>query len=68
MKKIWKQRYQIIDKLGQGGGGSVYKVRDMNLEKILICSFFSNAILMKRYNFSSDSAQFTGGFIRQSSF
>ena len=39
MKKIWKQRYQIIDKLGQGGGGSVYKVRDMNLEKIWALKF-----------------------------
>ena len=33
MKKIWKQRYQIIEKLGQGSTGSVYKVRDIHLEK-----------------------------------
>ena len=39
MKKIWKMRYQIIEKLGQGGGGSVYKVRDINLEKIWALKF-----------------------------
>ena len=39
MKKIWKQRYQIIEKLGQGGGGSVYKVQDINLDKIWALKF-----------------------------
>lgn len=33
MKKIWKQRYQIIEKIGHGSTGSVYKVRDIHLEK-----------------------------------
>ena len=33
MKKIWKQRYQIIEKLGQGGGGKVFKIWDIHLEK-----------------------------------
>lgn len=39
MKKIWKQRYQILEKLGQGGGGSVYKVHDINLDKIWALKF-----------------------------
>ena len=33
MKIIWKMRYQIQEKLGQGGRGSVYRVRDVHLEK-----------------------------------
>lgn len=33
MKKIWKQRYQIIEKAGAGGNGKVYKVFDLHLEK-----------------------------------
>ena len=33
MKKIWKQRYQIIEKLGQGGSGKVFKIWDIRLEK-----------------------------------
>lgn len=39
MKKLWKQRYQILEKLGQGGGGSVYKVQDINLDKIWALKF-----------------------------
>ena len=42
MKKIWKQRYEIIQKLGQGGSGSVYKVRDIHLEKIWALKFIEN--------------------------
>lgn len=33
MKKIWKQRYQIMEMVGKGGNGSVYKVWDLHLEK-----------------------------------
>lgn len=33
MKRIWKQRYQIIEKAGNGGNGKVYKVYDFHLEK-----------------------------------
>ena len=33
MKQIWKNRYQIIEKLGQGGTGQVYQVWDLHLEK-----------------------------------
>lgn len=33
MKKIWKQRYQIIEEVGKGGNGKVYKVWDLHLEK-----------------------------------
>ncbi len=33
MKKIWKQRYQIIEEAGKGGNGKVYKVWDLHLEK-----------------------------------
>ena len=33
MKKIWKQRYQIIEESGTGGNGKVYKVLDLHLEK-----------------------------------
>lgn len=34
MKKVWKQRYQIMDEVGEGGNAKVYKVWDMTLEKI----------------------------------
>lgn len=34
MKKVWKNRYQIVDNLGTGGNGRVYKVWDLHLEKI----------------------------------
>ena len=33
MKKIWKQRYQIIEEAGVGGNGKVYRVLDLHLEK-----------------------------------
>lgn len=33
MKKVWKQRYQIIEKIGKGGNGQVYRVWDLHLEK-----------------------------------
>lgn len=33
MRKIWKQRYQIIREAGKGGNGKVYKVWDIHLEK-----------------------------------
>ncbi|MBQ9989744.1 MAG: serine/threonine protein kinase [Lachnospiraceae bacterium] len=33
MKQIWKQRYQIREKLGRGGSGQVYRVWDLHLEK-----------------------------------
>lgn len=33
MKKIWKNRYQIVEKLGTGGSGKVYKIWDIHLEK-----------------------------------
>lgn len=33
MKKIWKQRYQIMEEAGKGGNGKVYKVWDLHLEK-----------------------------------
>lgn len=33
MKQIWKQRYQIIETLGKGGNGQVYRVWDLHLEK-----------------------------------
>ena len=33
MRKIWKQRYQIIEEVGKGGNGNVYKVWDIHLEK-----------------------------------
>ncbi|MBR5596672.1 MAG: serine/threonine protein kinase [Lachnospiraceae bacterium] len=39
MKQIWKQRYQIMEKLGQGGGGSVFKVWDIHLEKVWTIKF-----------------------------
>ena len=34
MKKVWKQRYQIMDEVGEGGNAKVYKVWDITLEKI----------------------------------
>lgn len=34
MKQIWKHRYQIMETLGKGGNGHVYKVWDLHLEKI----------------------------------
>lgn len=33
MKKIWKQRYQVMEERGKGGNGRVYKVWDLHLEK-----------------------------------
>lgn len=33
MRKIWKQRYQIVEEVGKGGNGKVYKVWDIHLEK-----------------------------------
>lgn len=33
MKKIWKQRYQIMEEAGAGGNAKVYKVLDLHLEK-----------------------------------
>lgn len=33
MKKIWKQRYQIIEQAGAGGNGKVFRVLDLHLEK-----------------------------------
>lgn len=33
MKKIWKQRYQIMKETGRGGNARVYKVWDIHLEK-----------------------------------
>ena len=44
MKKIWKQRYQIEKILGQGGGGSVYQVWDLELEKEWAMKFVNISI------------------------
>ncbi len=33
MKKIWKHRYELLEKLGNGGNGQVYRVWDLHLEK-----------------------------------
>ena len=33
MKKIWKNRYQILEEKGTGGNGKVYRVWDLHLEK-----------------------------------
>ncbi|MCI5584672.1 MAG: serine/threonine protein kinase [Lachnospiraceae bacterium] len=33
MRQIWKQRYQIMEKLGKGGTGQVYRVWDLHLGK-----------------------------------
>ena len=33
MKKIWKNRYQILEEKGMGGNGKVYRVWDLHLEK-----------------------------------
>ena len=56
MKKIWKQRYQIIKKLGQGGGGSVYKVWDIELEKEWAMKFL-NMSLQKEAHFEQRNVE-----------
>ena len=33
MKQVWRNRYLIIEKIGKGGNGQVYKVKDLRLEK-----------------------------------
>ena len=33
VKKIWKNRYQILEEKGSGGNGKVYRVWDLHLEK-----------------------------------
>ena len=33
MKQIWKHRYKLMQTLGKGGTGQVYKVWDIHLEK-----------------------------------
>ena len=47
MKIIWRQRYQIVEKLGQGGTGSVYKVRDVHLEKEWALKFIEGRFMEK---------------------
>ena len=53
MKKIWKMRYQIMESLGQGGSGSVYRVWDIHLEKEWALKFLEKAEMTK----TSDSTE-----------
>lgn len=46
MKKIWKNRYQIIEQNGSGGNGRVYKVWDLHLEKEWAMKILENRIYM----------------------
>ncbi|MBQ3105064.1 MAG: serine/threonine protein kinase [Lachnospiraceae bacterium] len=34
MMRVYHQKYQVLEKLGQGSSGQVYKVRDLHLDKI----------------------------------
>ena len=33
LKKVWKNRYQILEEKGNGGNGKVYRIWDLHLEK-----------------------------------
>ena len=47
MRQIWKHRYQIVNELGKGGSGNVYKVWDLHLEKEWAMKILEEKILYK---------------------
>ena len=50
LKKIWKQRYQIVEKIGKGGAGRVYKVWDLHLEKEWAMKILEERVSFRHFN------------------
>lgn len=48
--KIFAERYEVLAKLGEGGMGSVYKVRDVELNLVCALKFLSTSMIADKEN------------------